>query len=37
MGPKQLLPLQVRVNLGVMALKEYMALPLLEVEPHHQM
>ena len=38
MGPKQILPLQVRVSLGVMAMKGYSTLPSYpELKPHHQM
>ena len=38
MGPEQLLLLQVRVDLGVMAMKEYSTLSrTLEQEPHYQM
>ena len=36
MGPQQVLPLQVRVDLGVMAMKGYSALPgAPELEPHY--
>ena len=28
MGPKQVLPLQVRVNIGVMTIEEYFTLPI---------
>ena len=37
MGPKQVLLLQVRVDLGVMAMKEYSTFPkAAELERHHQ-
>ena len=37
-GPYQVLPLQVRVNLGVMAIKEYFIFPKAPgLEPHHLM
>ena len=34
MGPKQVLPLQVRMNPGLMAMKVYLTLP--KLKPHHQ-
>ena len=38
MGPKQELLLQIRVDLGVMAMKQYSSLPKSqELQPHHQM
>ena len=38
MGPKQVLQLQVRVDLGVMAMKGYSTFPRSpKLEPHHQM
>ena len=38
MRPYQLLPFRVRVNLGVMAMKEYSTLlRASEMEPHHRM
>ena len=37
MGPKQVLPLWVKVDLGVMAMKGYSSFPKgPELEPHHQ-
>ena len=38
MGFKQVLPFQVRVDLGVMAMKRFsIFFKALELEPHHQM
>ena len=38
MGPEQVLPLWLRVDLGVMTIKEYFTFPKsLGQEPHHQM
>ena len=38
MGPKQVLPLLIRVDLGVMAIKGYSTLPRSqELEPYYQM
>ena len=38
MGPKQIVPLPVKVDLGVMVMNRYSTLPKsLEMEPHHQM
>ena len=38
MGPHQVLPRQVRVDLGVMVMKKYSSLPQTPgLEPHHQM
>ena len=38
MGPYQVLSLQVRMGLGVMSVKEYLALPKAPalLEPHHK-
>ena len=37
MGPEQVLPHSVEVNLGIMAVKKYFKFPRASgVEPHHQ-
>ena len=38
MRPQQVLPLKIKVDLGIMAMKGYSTLPRSpELEPHHQM